>query len=129
MANYIQTSRTNYFKVKPELEEQFDNFVSKFDLEVVRQGELYGLLFSDGVPSEVYVEDDDSYEIDFMVELSQFLADDEVAIAISVGSEKMRFVGGFAEAVNNKGETRFIALNSIYEIAKELGKNVTPAEY
>jgi hypothetical protein len=36
---------------------------------------------------------------------------------------------GTAEAVNNKGESVFVDLETIYESALTLGKNITRAEY
>jgi hypothetical protein len=64
-----------------------------------------------------------------MEELALHLADEEVAVLQEVGAENLRFVNGYAIAVNNKGERRDISLENIYDLAKELGSNITKAEY
>ena len=64
------------------------------------------------------------YEEHIPKDLAEHLVDDEVAIFIELGKEKLRCLNGFAIAVNSKGETREVTINSIYEMAKELG-NVT----
>lgn len=66
-----------------------------------------------------------------MEEVAKHLADGEVAIFIEVGSKKMCYLVGVATAINNKGETRCVNLDSIYELAKELDahKGITRAEF
>jgi hypothetical protein len=71
----------------------------------------------------------EDYEIDIVAELTNHLADGEVAVLISVGNEKLRYIDGRAIAVNNKGEERRIDLGDIYELAAELGSHVTEAVY
>jgi len=71
----------------------------------------------------------EDYEIDIVAELTNHLADGEVAVLISVGNEKLRYICGRAIAFNNKREERRIDLNDIYELAAELGPNVTEAAY
>ncbi len=61
--------------------------------------------------------------------LAAYLKDDEVAVLMEVGSEKLRYLCGFATAVNSKGETVSISLEHIYELARKLGPNITPAQY
>lgn len=48
------------------------------------------------------------------------LVDGEVAVLMSVGHEKMRYVDGWAVAINAAGESRQVALSDIHELAKEL---------
>lgn len=68
-------------------------------------------------------------DIDIVSELQEHLADDEVAIFMAIGSEKLRYLDGYAIAFNNKGEIRNVSLDDIYKLASELGPNVTQATY
>jgi hypothetical protein len=135
MATYTSSARTNYFRVKDV--NAFNKWIKQFSgLETIvqeRQGTV-GILFDDGVPTYRWGtiegdEIDSEVEIDFMEELALHLADEEVAVLQEVGAENLRFVNGYAIAVNNKGERRDISLENIYDLAKELGSNITKAEY
>jgi hypothetical protein len=136
MATYTSSARTNYFRVKDV--DAFNKWIKQFSgLETIvqeRQGTV-GILFDDGVPTYRWgtIEGDEidfnEVEIDFMEELALHLADEEVAVLQEVGAENLRFVNGYAIAVNNKGERRDISLENIYDLAKELGSNITKAEY
>jgi hypothetical protein len=140
MANYTSTARTNYFRVKDV--DAFNKWIEQFGgIEVVRKTigleTGFGMLFDDGMPTvrwEIETDADGNeqegdVEIDFMDELAEHLADDEVAIFQEAGAENMRYVNGYSIAVNNKGERREISINNIYDLAKELGTNITRAEY
>jgi len=136
MATYTSSARTNYFRVKDV--DAFNKWIKQFrGLETIvqeRQGTV-GILFDDGVPTYRWgtIEGDEidfnEVEIDFMEELALHLADEEVAVLQEVGAENLRFVNGYAIAVNNKGGRRDISLENIYDLAKELGSKITRAEY
>ena len=138
MANYYSSARTNYFRVKDA--DAFNKWIEQFSgLEtIVHETEgTVGVLFDDGVPNcrwetEKFADGNEQevdVEVDFMDELAEHLADDEVAVLQEAGAEKMRFINGYAIAINNKKETKQINLDDIYALAKELGKNITRAEY
>jgi len=74
-------------------------------------------------------ETDEPEEIDFLAELSLHLQPGWVAIIMEAGAEKLRYIAGFAAAVNSKGETREVTIQEIYERAKPLGEHITQAEY
>jgi molybdopterin biosynthesis enzyme len=57
------------------------------------------------------------------------LHDEDVAVLMEAGAEKLRYVSGWAVAVNSKGDLVEIGLSDIYEKAKHLGKNITQATY
>jgi hypothetical protein len=132
MANYYSSARTNYFRVKDV--DAFNAWAKEYEdnyrVEVVDKEDTFSILFDgeSGVPTSREV-DGDYHDIDFMGELSKHLADDEVAILHEAGAEKLRYINGFAIAINNKAERRVISLDDIYVYAKELGKNVTLAQY
>lgn len=134
MANYYESARSNYFIVKDI--EAFEAELNGFDLEIITQqaGDLtkVKLLASEenGFPSEVFdPETFDSYEINWADIFKRHLADEQVAIIMGAGAEKLRYINGWAEAFNNKGESRAISLDAIYNLAKELGSEITRAEY
>ena len=141
MANYYATARSNYFAVKDE--KAFREWTALLGLTILepthhdkvadgvpRFGIAPGDFDEGGWPSCRYNEitgDDD--EIDVIGQLSAHLADDEVAVLMEVGNEKLRYVSGTATAVNSKGEIAHLDLDSIYELARALGPNITLAEY
>lgn len=132
MANWYGTSRTNYFRVKDF--EAFKAWVANLDVEIVTDDDgLVGLLCgNDGCwPSWYYDEQSDvDVDIDFTYELSKHLAEGEVAVLVTAGAEKHRYVTGHAAAVNHKGEELCININDIYDlIHAKWGTEVTLAEY
>ncbi len=134
MANYYEKARTNYFKVKDIA--AFNDWANKFtglDVVVQEQEGTVSILFDEesGVPSFYYDENDQEIEVDFMEELAKHLADDSVAVLEAVGSEKCRYLNGYAVAVNNKGESVSINLDMIYELAKQKfgAKEISKAMY
>lgn len=129
MANYYATSRSNAFRVKDA-----DAFKAWLD----STGANYEIVsFSENDPGFIVEGDDDSgdfpswvqdpataddVEIDWAAELPRFLKDGEVAVLMSVGAEKLRYVAGWALAVNSAGESVTVSLDDIYAAAvKQLG--------
>lgn len=123
MANYYEDGRTNYFKVKDR--DAFTAWVDRLagspDISEGDNGTLC-LLFDpeSGVPTFRTEGDYEDVEIDFLNELSEHLVPGEVAVVMASGSEKLRYVTGYAAAVNAYGETRSIDLREIYDKAEEL---------
>jgi predicted nucleic acid-binding Zn ribbon protein len=122
MANYYEKARSNYFKVKDAA--KFQDFIEKFsgiDLVVQEQTGQYALLFDEecGIPTFYYDDDGNDVEVDFPDEVSQHLTDDSIAVFEAVGSEKIRYLNGYAIAVNGKGERVDINIAEIYERAKQ----------
>ena len=69
-------------------------------------------------------------EIDFHCELSEHLAEDAVAILMEVGYERIRYVIGFAVAVNSDGDVLAISTDDIYsKVAEEWNLHPERAEY
>ena len=142
MANHYATARSNYFAVKDE--KAFREWAALVGLSVLepdarhkatdgirRFGIAPGDCSDSGTwPTSLYNEEFDEYN-DLVVaeQLSVHLADDEVAVLMEVGNGKQRYLSGTAEAVNNRGESVYLNLDSIYESARELGPHLTRAEY
>ncbi len=136
MANYYGSARTNYFYVKDDkaFEEEL-NAIDGVQVETDKEGR-FCLLCDDetgNFPSWQYdSETEDETEIDVSGMVAPHLKDGEVAIFIEVGAEKLRYLNGYAYAVNNKGEEQVLNLNSIYEMANDLTDrpdDITRAEY
>jgi len=72
----------------------------------------------------------DGLNTDFYTEFSRHLEKDEVAILMEVGSEKLRYLVGFAMAINHEGDILQVSIRDIYKLVKEeWGIDPTPAEY
>jgi hypothetical protein len=136
MANYYATFRSNYFRVRDLTE--FKNLCESYNLTVLYEkdgSELVGIASGvdsdDGaMPDMKYNEQSDEFEYaDLVGDLYPLLLEGEVAVLMEVGAEKLRYVVGYAIAFNNKGETKELGLNQIYDLAKTLGSNCTVAEY
>jgi len=139
MANYIGTARSNYFAVKDP--EAFVNEMNKYPVEVITKEQdgivLYGFIDEDPdgganiwayYPEDEYGESDIE-DIEWEEVFKRHLQDEWVAIIMECGAERHRYLGGFAGAYNNKGETKVITLPDIYELATNLGSNITQAYY
>ena len=134
MANYYETARSNYFLVKDVDAFKAELKGSGLDVQSVEDDLNRVALFADmeqtGAFFEFYDNDNfESIELDWEGIFNRHLVDNQVAIIMGAGAEKLRYINGWAEAYNNKGEKRVINLGSIYDLAKELGSEITRAEY
>jgi hypothetical protein len=136
MANYCCTMRSNYFAVKSLTD--FDKFCERWDLENLGDDRSDGLvgLTPRGECLTSMPRDEDGEELngdfDFAQELSKQLADEAVAIWMEVGNEKLRYVCGFAWAINSKGKMRSVGIDDIYKKARQLTKrpeDITDCSY
>lgn len=139
MANFYGNARSNYFEVKDV--DAFEAAMAKLpDITVIAQGGLVGIMVDNGdsgcFPSWMYDPDGDidmdDEEIDIVEIVAEHLADGAVAIFMEVGAEKMRYISGWAEAINSKYQRKTISLDNIYDIAAGLttsAKAITRAEY
>lgn len=138
MANYYASCRTNYFKVKDE--EAFLAAMERVpDIEIDVDAKGVCILGNNpdgaGWPQWTYGEDggeDIDLEFDLVVAVSEHLQDGEVAIFMESGAEKLRYIVGYAEAINSDGERADVSLNNIYALAADLTdrpEDITTAEY
>lgn len=89
-----------------------------------------GDISDDGAwPSQAWVEHEDEVgggwtedweEIDIVDELAEHLEDGSVAVLMEAGSEKHRYVCGYATAVNSNGTVVSLSLVDIYEKARKV---------
>ena len=134
MANYSEIIRSNYFQVKDK--EAWETFCKRWGLTPIFDANGHGFVLDDGpiryLPLVEYMvdgetEDDD---FDFYLELEQQIPKGEVAIVMAAGSEKMRYIIGFAIAVSPGRKPITIELDEIYgRVKKRWKKKPTFAEY
>lgn len=159
MANYEANGRTNYFRVKdlPALKAELLEYgITAATPEEARMGAEFVLsegsaskagtiaLFSYGtwpqlddesVAARLEIEDEETpvpNKHESLIHLvASHLVEGDVAIFISIGAEKMRYLGGYATAINSAGDTRSVDLDDIYTLAGQLttsGQPITLAE-
>jgi len=121
MANYYAQWRSNYFYVKDL--ESFTAWCARCRLDLWRNKDgTVGFGCGDnegGLPSSYYDEaTDDDIEIDFIAELVDHLQADQIAVVQEVGHEKLRYLVGWAIAVNAEGETTTVSIDDIYDRAE-----------
>lgn len=135
MADYIAQSRSNYFRVRNPM--AFRRFCRRYRVEVITKDSRgrpkrrhYGFMFYEAIPSGHTDANNEWVESDFMRELAGHLVRGEVAVVMEIGSEKMRYLNGYACAVNWKGRRIEVVLTDIYRRAKETFRTEpTVAEY
>jgi hypothetical protein len=136
MANYEPYARSNYFAVKDRA--AFAAFCDRWNLHLVEKSTqedpasvMVGFLCDDeqGFPNELQDDTGIAHDVDFMSELAEYLTDDAVAIVMEIGHEKLRYLVGYAVAVNAQGHTVSINLDEIYDRAAVIGGPITPCEY
>ena len=136
MANFYGQARSNYFAVKDA--GSFLDEMTQYPVEVITQEKdgvtLYGFVDADAdggadVWSKWDEDKAETVEIDWAEVFKRHLQDDWVAVIVSVGWEKYRYFQGDTVAFNNKGESKTIDLEHIYELASDLGSNRTYATY
>lgn len=143
MANWYGTSRSNYFRVKDDaafkawVESAPDSIRASAGDAQDGQGDMWAIFseteYGDWPSTRYDEEKDDEIEWDIMAELAPHLADGEVAVLMSIGAEKERYVTGWAGAVNSEGKQVGVNLNDVYALAaKEFGvveSKITRAQY
>ena len=133
MANWYGKARTNYFRVKDVEAFRETKAFKNLEVEVIDKDGMVGLLaegeFGD-FPSGYHDENDEWVDVDVEALVAEHLIEGEVAVFMTVGWEKMRYLTGSARAINSAGQTRQVDLDDIYDLARrELGPNVTTATY
>lgn len=135
MADWYGTSRSNYFRVKDK--DAFLKFVNATGVEsYIDDKNRYAVAAGDDGfwPAGIYkrYEDgtDECEDIDFVDELASHLADGEVAVLMTAGAEKLRYVTGCAVAVKNDGSSVSVNIDDIYDLAfLKWGVQPSHAEY
>ena len=138
MANFYGSARSNYFKVK-----DLEAFKAEFNdlCEIQEEPDGTVVLFpnnynDDGMfPSNRTVIDREGEEdeefFDFFEAVSKHLQEDSIAIFKACGAEKLRYIDGWAVAIDHTGERVEINIIDITELAKNKwpDKSVSVCEY
>lgn len=134
MANYMSTSRTNYFRVTDEkrYEELFANLCAEdtiHDFTKEKDGILYHGFGTYGSVEYIEENEEEDCEYDFngfLLELQKILPEDEAFMYFESGYEKLRYVTGFSIVVTSKEIVSESIDNWAMTKAKELlGKDFT----
>lgn len=122
MANWYGTSRSNYFRVKEEA--AFRQWADNLHLGIFEHDQDHGLFAihpgdwcDNGSWPSCDLETDE--EIDIADQLSKHLAEGQVAVLMTAGAEKLRYITGYAIAVNADGDVVSVSLDDIYAKAAE----------
>jgi hypothetical protein len=122
MANWYGSARSNYVRVKNR--ETFLAWVQTLPgVEFAEKDDAFALLVgrdSDGGgwPPSRFTGDLDE-EIDLALEIAPHLAPGEIFVYCECGAEKLRYLTGWATAVNAAGETLHVSIDDIYALAEE----------
>jgi hypothetical protein len=136
MADWNGMARSNYFRVKDEA--AFRKWAEYLELAVITDSEgrfgVYSKTDDGGFPSQRLSEDAEEMEdLDFPDELAAHLVEGSIAILMTAGHEKDRYVSGYAIALNSEGKRVELVLSDIYTKAAELFQidisNITQATY
>jgi hypothetical protein len=131
LANWDGFSRTNYFRVKDVA--AFRKTMEQYEVQVWTKDDTdtcdwFGLGANDGDWPSYNPETDE--DIWFPEILAKHLVDGEVAILQTVGAERLRYLTGYAIAINGRGEHVEVSINQIYDLAKaKFGVEPTEACY
>lgn len=118
MANWNGTARSNYFRVKDK--DAFREALKPYEIRVwdsTYDTTLVAIASEDGDTGDWCCYDDDMNEIPIWELVAPHLQDGQVAVFLSAGAEKMRYITGSAMAVTNKGEPVGVYLSDIYNKA------------
>lgn len=136
MANWYGTSRSNYFRVKDA--EAFLKWADERGLGVFKHQQDEGVFAIHGGsstedgswPSYDMEEDED---IDLIDELAAHLCEDQIAVLMEIGAEKLCYLNGVAIALNSKGAMVELTLSDVYRTAAQTfhvpESAITRAEY
>jgi hypothetical protein len=134
MANWVGSARTNYFDVKDVVE--FMAALEPFEVEVhvSDEGGLLCLLArgeNGDFPTSRFDEESEDYvDVDLPALVAEHLTDDSIAVFQEVGAEKLRYLTGWAVAVNAAGDRVEVNIDDVYAKAEQVfsGK-ITQAAY
>lgn len=128
MADFVEFGRSNYFKVK-DREEFLRGLPGGVDVR--EKEDRIALIPEDYWPTTIDGEtDEDTVDFNIATYVGQHLVEGEVAVFMTIGYEGLRYLVGFAEAVNWEGEFIIVSLNDIYdEVHKAWGFTPGLAEY
>jgi len=129
MANYYGSCRSNYFRVKDGA--AFESLMAQIpSIEVAKEKDSTYTVLGDCPDGGGWPQwDIDDNEIDLPLIVAEHLIEGEVAVFMESGAEKLKYIVGYAEAINSRGERVSVRLTDIYKLAERLGSDISLAEY
>lgn len=134
MANYYATARTNYVRFKDQ--EALDTaleLAEKFNIAYYHDAPnepLCVMFYSGDEDGGFNLYDSETDENADWDQIAVLMDDDQVLIVLEAGAEKLRYISGYAQAWNSKGDHVTLSLVDIYALARnKFGINPTVAEY
>jgi len=130
MSNWYGTARSNYVRVKDT--EAFRAWVGTLpDVDLAEKEGAFALFVgrdsdTGAWPSVRSGPDDREEDIDIDAEIAKHLAPGEVFIYCECGAEKLRYLTGWATAVNEVGDTLHISIDDIYALVKQRWNRTPP---
>lgn len=136
MANWYGAARTNYVKIKDVrgLEEYFEQF-GGVRITPGEGGFAFIAETEDGDFPSVAFDEEGEEEIEFgWTEVCKYLKKNQVLVVMCAGSEKTKYITGYAEAYNTTtGECVTVSINQIYKKAAKAFNvdegTISPCEY
>ena len=133
MGTYIAECRSNYVRAKNP--KRLKDVLGEYELQIIEDDdERIGFIsqYQEGVPR--HIDNDGEYSdmyIDDDPRIPKLMAEGEVLVIIEIGQDKMRYLRGYAVAVNWDGRVCHSSLEDIYSMAgANFGtKPATLAEY
>ena len=135
MVNYVGYFRTNYFRVTDEeaYKKLFENIKASrgniYDFTEEKDGEIYHSFEGYGKGGYVDPKDEDEeINFDYMVtEIQKLLPDDECFVYMETGTEKLRYLDGYALIATNKERSSIGLHEWIRGTARNLGVKNDPS--
>ena len=121
MANWYGSCRSNYFKVLNL--DAFTTFLEQFEAQLITSAKHPGLVgfystTEDGFAPYFFPDDADE-PINLLDHLHEHLTPDTVAVVQEIGAEKMRYLTGWALAIDHTGVIARVDIEDIYQKATE----------
>ena len=118
MADYIADCRSNYVRAKNP--KRFKDLLMEYDVQIIESDdERIGFISNDamGIPHWL---DDESHTrtLDEDERVAKHLAEGETLIIYEIGREGMRYLIGYAVAMNWDGRSCHVTLDEIYSRAE-----------
>ena len=100
------------------------------EVEVVERDGCFALFATGNGMWPSFISKDGDEHLDLAAEIASYLVDGEVFIVQKIEAEKLRYLGGWAKAVNSAGETLEVSIGDIYALVRERWNVIpTQAEY
>ena len=133
MANWYGTARTNFVRFADQKAfNKARRLTEKLGMTWHKHGDakLTAMISGDDDSGGFNLYDSDRDIEHEWFEFAELLADGQILVGMVAGAEKLRYVDGYAFAINKQGEMVDIHLNEIYALAeKKFGTAVAPAAY